>query len=503
MREYDAVVIGAGHNGLTAAAYLQRAGQSTVVLDADEVVGGLARTEHLDGGFRHHPHANALYYADVMPMPADLDLASHGLRTVVPVVQHGMAFADGRPGIVLHRGDHLEHTRTSIARYSRSDADLFVELRRRACALTPTLARILYRPPDDDTLSVHLAAIDKAYGSLGICSNLGSGTARTLVDGLFTSPELRTLLYLLSAELGTEPESAGSDVPFLGFLLWALGRRALPVGGMGAVTRSLAAALTAAGGHLVLGAEVRHIDVRDGRAVAVRLADGRTMRARKAVVSSAAFRHTLLDLVAPTALPPDDHRDAHRYERRPASTIASQHFGLHAPPTYRSARAEPDLDACAHTYIGLDSPDEVLQQFRDLERGLLPAPGGSVHLNTLVDPSQAPQGRTGVGVTTQFPSLHLLDSDERKSIQVSYNAALLRRWADYAPNMTRHNVITDHFTPLTRHDRHIALRHGADQYRSGVAGLYLCGASTYPGGGVHGGGEYNAAGVITADLGLL
>jgi len=138
---YDAVVIGAGHNGLCLAAYLQRAGLSTVVIERRHEEGGGVNTEEpVLPGFRHNMHAQYMEFFDIMPMIRDFGLEEVGLRTVMPEAQAGIAFADGRPPIIVYRPDLLERTRESIAAYSKVDADTFVELKRRAVEVEELVA---------------------------------------------------------------------------------------------------------------------------------------------------------------------------------------------------------------------------------------------------------------------------------------------------------------------------------------------------------------------------
>lgn len=147
-RTYDAVVIGAGHNGLCLAAYLQRAGLSTAIIERRHEEGGGVNTEEpVLSGYRHNMHAQFMEFFDVMPMIQDFGLEDLGLRTVMPEAQAGIAFADGRPPVILHRPDLLDRTHASIARYSRSDADTFVELKQRAARFEELLAVGLYNPP--------------------------------------------------------------------------------------------------------------------------------------------------------------------------------------------------------------------------------------------------------------------------------------------------------------------------------------------------------------------
>lgn len=145
---YDAVIIGAGHNGLCLAAYLQRAGLRTAIVERRHEEGGGVNTEEaVLPGYRHNLHAQYMEFFDIMPMIEDFGLEDLGLRTIMPEAQAGIAFADGRPPIVIHRPDLLDRTRESIARYSKTDADTFVELKKRAMSLQDMLAQGLYNPP--------------------------------------------------------------------------------------------------------------------------------------------------------------------------------------------------------------------------------------------------------------------------------------------------------------------------------------------------------------------
>ena len=147
-RTYDAIVIGAGHNGLCLAAYLQRAGLSTAVIERRHEEGGGTNTEEpVLPGFRHNMHAQFMEFFDIMPMIQDFALEDLGLRTVMPEAQAGITFADGRPPVILHRPDLLDRTHASISRYSKADADMYVELKHRAVALEQLFAAGLYSIP--------------------------------------------------------------------------------------------------------------------------------------------------------------------------------------------------------------------------------------------------------------------------------------------------------------------------------------------------------------------
>ena len=130
---YDAIVIGAGHNGLCLAAYMARSGLRTAVIERRHEEGGGVNTEEpLLPGYRFNMHAQYMEFFDIMPMIRDFDLEGLGLRTVMPEAQAGISFADGRPPIILHRPDPLHPTHARHARHSKAGAEMYVRVEKGA-----------------------------------------------------------------------------------------------------------------------------------------------------------------------------------------------------------------------------------------------------------------------------------------------------------------------------------------------------------------------------------
>jgi hypothetical protein len=145
--------------------------------------GGLNTEEAVLPGFRHDLHAQYMEFLDVMPMIRDFRLDDLGLRTVMPEAQAGIAFRDRRPPIVLHRPDLLERTQTSIARYSRKDAETFVALKQRAMAMEPMIAASLYNPPVRAGIEAEEAIVEAGFGDLGIDGHFVAKTPRAVSGG--------------------------------------------------------------------------------------------------------------------------------------------------------------------------------------------------------------------------------------------------------------------------------------------------------------------------------
>ena len=519
---YDAVIVGAGHNGLTLAAYLQRAGLSTCVVERRHEEGGGANTEEpVLPGFRHNMHANYLAFAEVMPVVADFGLEELGLRTVMPEAQHGIAFADGRPPIVMHRPDLLERSHKSIARYSKADADMWMELKQRAMNLGLLLAVGMFNPPSGGFFDAHGMVLESGYSDMGITADFAQKTPKAVIDELFEAPEMRAMLYQVAVEFGLPLEQTATGLGFLTFVMWTTGNWKLPMGG----THSLAKALTQAcyreGVDLLENTAVERVIVEDGRAVGV-VARGREIRATKLVASNADVKQTLLDLVGEDHLSERWARRAKAFRYGPSHTVASPMFCIYEAPAYKSAKWDAEIDRCYHTVVGFDGPDDTVRYIRDAFNGAVPQPAAGTWLNSLWDPSQAPPGRHAAGGWYFFPSASYLDAEEWTEVRATYNERFLARWREFAPNMTRDNVIAHLLYTPDQMERKVLFREGdcsqgemspdqtgpnrpfpeASMYRTELDGLYLCGPSTHPGGGIHGACGYNAFKVIAEDLGL-
>jgi phytoene dehydrogenase-like protein len=497
-RTFDAIVVGAGHNGMTLAGYLQRAGLTTVVVEAAFQVGGMtATTAPLLPGHLHNPHANYLMYQDLMHAMRDLALERFGLRMVHPAAQHGITFADGRPPIVLHRPDLLDRTKANLSLHATADASTFAELRARASRLRALLGEGMYWFPQRQWFSELREQVIGTYGDMVASASLGRETARDLIDGMFRATELRTLLYRISAEFGADVAEPGTDVSFLAMVLPTVGNLRLPLGGMRELAAALHASCRSAGVTFICGADVESIVTRGGRAVGVLARGVGNVWARQLVASSLSVADTELDLVDDGPRTAERRRELEHFRARRSSVLASSMFCLRDAPDYLSARWDPDINHCAQTMIGIETTDEALAHMADVSARRLPAPAAAVRVNSLWDRSQAPPGRHTAGADSVFPDL---EPAVWAGVEEHYNRALLERWAACAPNMRSNNVLAERFFAPGRYERKALLCEGQDQYRSSVDRLYVCGSTTHPGGGVHGACGYNAYRVIVADL---
>jgi phytoene dehydrogenase-like protein len=303
--------------------------------------------------------------------------------------------------------------------------------------------------------------------------------------------------------------------------MWMIGNWQLTKGGTHTLAKVMTQACYREGVDLLENAMVERIVIDGGRAVGV-VVRGREIRATKLVASNADVRQTLLDLVGEENLSPLWAKRAKNFRYGPSHVLATPMFCLREPPAYRSARWDADIDRCFYTIVGYDGPDDALRYIRDAYSGRLPAPAAGTWLNSLWDPSQAPPGMHAATGWYFFPPAGSLSAGEWDEVRATFNDRFLARWQEFAPNMTPDNVIAQRlYTPDQMEQKNLMwegdFSNGemaldqlgvnrpfpeASDYRTEIDGLYFCGPSTYPGGGVHSACGYNAYKAVAADLGL-
>lgn len=526
-KSYDAIVIGGGHMGLTLAAYLQRSGLQTAIFERRFEEGGPVFTSECTApGFLHNLHAQYMEFMEWMPFYFDFELEKLGVRLLYPEAQSGICFSDGRPPVILYNTQNLELSRKSISRYSKRDADTYVEIRRKAMENEGAFCQYMYNPPPqptpqdpdpDNTMS--LLFMD----TLNLPRHYAKGSARTMIDSLFETPELRALLYRMSVEWGTPLEMVGMGGVALMSLFFLSVNWRLCVGGTHSLAHAMVMACVREGVHFYENSEVTKILVKSGRAVGVRLADGTEVEARRLVASNADLKQTLLGMVGEENLSSVWAKRARDFRIGPSCVLASTAMALHEAPVYKSARHDENINRTFYTVVGYDEPAEVLEYCRDAEGGRIPRiPGAGIWVNSLWDPTYAPPGKHSLTGWFFFPKASTQSREQWEEVRATYNERFLARFGRWAPNMTRANVIADYFyTPLDQQDE-MRLMEGdfcngairpdqmganrpfpeASMYRAEIEGLYLCGPYMHPGGGVSCGPGYCAYKVIAADYGL-
>ncbi len=514
---FDGVVIGSGPNGLVTAAYLAKAGLRVAVVERNPVAGGGASTAEVTvPGFRHNLHSN-FHAIGAGPVARDLELERYGLRYVYPEVQHTFVFRDGT-SICLYAD--AGRTAASIARFSPADARSYLELHERfgSGPMGLFLRRSLFSPPlTDDELAERLTGpLGREY------LRYSSLSLHEAVDEAFKHDRVRTV-FKLHCHASAYEDAPGTGHFFLRIVARS-GWSGLALGGSAALTRALVSVVESCGGTILTGRAVRRVTVVGGAATGVVLEDGVAIGAERFVATSL-DPVTNVALVGEEAFGPDVVRRVRDY-RWAAWSITTLHLALAEAPRYRAAEANPDVGRAYGVYLGADSSDELRASFAAIERGELPERfSGNGACNTLFDPSQAPAGKHAA-FWWPFAPYALADGgasawDARRD---EIAERILDEWSGYAPNLARRGVVLGRhlFSPLDV-ERHIpnmvrGSHHGGAyvpgqidasrptpelaRYRTPVGRLYLCGASSHPGGSINGAPGYNAANAIADDLGL-
>jgi phytoene dehydrogenase-like protein len=523
---YDAVVVGAGHNGLTAAAYLARAGLSTVVLERRGVVGGACVTEEIAPGCR----ASTTSYVASMLRPEvirDLDLAAHGLRMVPCDPALLVPFPDGT---VVPWWSDRARTVEEISRLSRADARTFVrvddELKRLARYLQPFF---LEPPPDPGARGwagiLEAVRVGKRFhgisgGEIARMVAFLTGSLGDFLDRNYESEKVKTL-FLANNVYGKHggPYAPGSALGLL-FHLLSGGEHGLQgffghvIGGMGAITQAMARAARGFGAEILTDAPVARIDVDHGRARGVTLEDGTAIAAR-VVLSNADPKRTFLSLVADHALPGEFRRAVAGIKMD--GPCAKVNLVLSEEP--RVTGMPGSFTAAQRSLFTLVPSLEFAERCYDAAKlGEIPEQlWVDCVVATNVDRSLAPEGRHVMTCFVQYVPYRLREGgwDEKREL---LGDRVLRKIGEYAPNVPGAVVARQVLTPLDL-ERVYGLTEGnifhgdlsLEQlfflrpvagwaaYRTPVAGLYLCGAGAHPGGGVTGAPGHNAAHQVLGD----
>lgn len=512
---YDCIVIGAGHNGLTCAAYLARSGRRVLVLEAAEQAGGAAGTREFAPGFRASSCAHLLH---LMPgwLLEELRLARHGLKMA----------AERMPTIALSGTTALRipmDRDPAVQDLAATDAQAFREytarMRRLAAALRPLLEtvppRLGSRAWRDRLTLLGLGAKLRLLGRADLREllRIAGMCVHDLLDEHFESPLLKGALAI-DAVLGTNlgPRSPGSVFTLLYRLAaggGAAASLAQPVGGLGALTEALAQAAASAGAELRFSAPVARVIVTDDSAAGVVLESGERLEAG-CVVSSADPRTTFLRLLGA------EHLDAGFVRRvahlRTMGMTAKLHLALERMPQFTAlADAAPE-----GRLVLAPSLAAVERAFNDAKYGKFSAaPLLEVLVPTTVDPGLAPPGRHVLSAVVQYAPYRIAGGWEGQREQ--FLDTILQTLEAHAPGLRDSVRAAELLTPQdietqfrisggNWHHVELALDQffmvrplaGAAQYRAPVRGLFLCGAGCHPGGGVMGVAGRNAARQILA-----
>lgn len=501
----DAIVVGAGHNGLTCACYLAREGLSVLVVELRDQIGGLTCTKPLTiDGFMHDEHASGFQLANLSPSIEELGLEARGFERLYPPVNYAHAFPDGR---CIRFCRKVDDTCASIAKISKRDAEAWRALMDGYFATRDETVKTLYSAPVPSPVPDELRRSVRAW-----------------VDEAFESDEMKAACAAWSSHVGFAPDDEGGMLSSgFGPVIQDVGND--PVrGGMQKLPDALASYLVEHGGEIRTNAEVSRILVRDGRAVGIRLADGTEIRANKLIAASMNPVLVARDLLSEDDLGQEVAAKMRAVKNAPAQMTIW--LALDSHPEYRCGVAAEETLYVHATGNSLSFFDETYAQTR---RGHLPAAPMLTFVNEgAVDPSRVPEGRSSLKMLVMLLPFEITgDASGRVSARTWQDAA--EPYADYvlelaeriySPGLRSRILARTVQDPVAmsvespdclRGDvGHLAVlvnQTGASrpipemgQYRTPIPNVYLCGSGSHPGSGVTMACGRNAAMAIRNDL---
>jgi phytoene dehydrogenase-like protein len=527
MNETDVVIIGAGHNGLTCAAYLAMAGLRVKVVERRKVVGGAAVTEEFHPGFRNSVAAYTVSLLNPQIM-ADLQLAEHGLRIVERRAQNFLPSPDGS---YLLTGEGRTHQ--SVAKLSQRDAATIDGFNRELEEIADVLRAFVLRAPPNIVEGFGVGTIREAFNALGtasILNKLSLPQQRSLLD-LFTrsagemldetfESDLVKALFGFDAIVGNyaSPYAAGSAYVMLHHAFGEVnGKKGVwghAIGGMGAITQAMAKAARGHGVEIETEAGVREVIVERDRVAGVILDNDKTVRA-KYVASSVNPKLLYTRLLPADALPADFLGRIKNW--RNGSGTFRMNVALDALPSFSALPAAGDhLSAGIIIAPSLGYMDRAWQDAR--AHGWSRAPVVEILIPSTLDNTLCPPGRHVASLFCQHVAPELPGGKSWDDHRDEVADLMIATVDQYAPGFEASVIGRQILSPLDL-ERQFGLLggdifHGAltlnqlfsarpmlghADYRGPLKGLYHCGSGAHPGGGVTGAPGHNAARVILGD----
>jgi phytoene dehydrogenase-like protein len=525
---YDAIIIGGGHNGLTAAAYLAKARLKVLVLERRGVLGGAAASEAIFPGYTVNTGAldSGLFLPEVV---ADLRLEKHGLQFLhSPAVLHALQTDD--PGLTLWRDP--KRSTAEIARFSAKDAEAYPAyvawISRMAGVLRAAFLRtppsIPDLPPGEMLAWLPSALKVRRLGKKDMMALLRAlpMPLADFLDEWFEHPAVKAAVGaagVTGSMLG--PRASGTVFMLLYQAMNAgqAGFRASSFvrGGMGALSAALAHAATAHKAELRTGAAVEHILLEEGKASGVLLASGERLEGR-AILSSATPRHTFFDLAGASNLAVGFSRELRNVRYR--GSTARLNLALDGLPAFRSLPPDTGAaDALSGHLLLYPSLDYLEHAYDDAKYGAVSAqPVLDFVIPTLLDDSLAPPGKHVLSANIQYAPYHLSEASWETQGPALVEL-VLKALEEHAPGLRDLVLHQQLLTPLDL-EREYGLSEGCifhgqmalDQlwfmrpvpgpapYHTPIPNLFLCGAGSHPGGGVTGAPGRNAARVVIHEI---
>lgn len=527
-KTYDAIVVGAGHNGLTTATYLAKSGLDVLIVERNDYIGGAAVSRELHPGWTY---SNCSYVCSLMrpEIVRDLDLARHGLQ-VIPY-ESGATF--------MSNGDHFAYyadhdaLRREIARHSLKDVDAYDRYARfvtRQCRFVkPLLMRtppdpVRFRPRDIQEL-LYLGRRFHDLGEREMADTLRFWTMSVgeLLDEYFESDVIKAHIAgagIIGTGLGVYSPGTAYVLlhHYMGEVDGSIGAWGFTRGGMGGISKALGSAFEEAGGEIKAGSGLDRFIIKGDKVTGVVLDNGDEFHA-KTVISNMDVRRTFLKHVDDGHLPDEFVKAVKRFKIRGSS--GKLNIALDGAPSFSSAPKNASfLKGDLHAS---ESLEELERAYDDWKEGRWSEdPYFDMLIPTHIDPTMAPPGKHMMTVFVQYAPYELADGEvwddkNRDAFAETVIGKISKHSPDFRDLILHKEVRSPHDI-----EREVGLTEGNifqgeltfDQllfnrpvpgyadYRSPIKGLYVCGSSSHPGGGVMAAPGANAAREVLSDLGV-
>jgi len=529
-KQLDAIIIGGGHNGLVCAAYLAKHGLKPLVLERRAVVGGAAVTQEIAPGFR----ASTFSYLMSLLHPriqTELELERHGLQ-VMPCSDMLSPLDDGN---YIVFSDKVARTQASFARFNEADARIYPEFDRFLNENASMFRRLLWETPFDPTRR-DWKTFQQAAGFVQRNWRIGNKVFRILdmltmsaydfLSEWFVDDRIKAVLaYYASIGTFAGPKTPGSAYVIMHHIMGenaGAGGWGFVKGGMGSISDSLASAAREAGAEIQTDSAIAEVRVGNGRVTGVTTTDGRAYESER-VISNVNAKTLYLQLVGKQHLPAEVVADITHY--RTFSTAFKMNIACERPPQYACLQRALQEDALAGwsypTYVHIGPDIDYLERaYDDAKYGWYSThPFITPVCPTIVDTSLAPPGKHVVNLFGGHAPYQLKKGDWSAE-KPRFERRVLETIDRFAPGFSA-EVIANQFLVAPDIEQIVGLPQGhifhgelaLDQlffqrpvahwadYRTPIRGLYLCGSSAHPGGGVSGIPGYNAAREVLRDAG--
>ena len=511
----DVIVIGAGHNGLALAGYLAKAGQSVIVLERRDIIGGGVISEELIPGFIMNTHAMNHHWLHIGPVYKDLELEQHGCKYVFPPIISSHLWKDGK-SITVYRD--VDDTAREIAQFSGRDAKSYKDWVLSMKDAFNLFAKAFFSPP------------------------LPMSEVMELYEALPNGQEVQKYLFMSMVDVADELfEHERTKTFFLGYCLQTLnhygakGSGAVPItlivnqhlstgnatciGGAGTLTQAMTRFLKTHGGEVITNAHVSEVILEGDRAVGVRLENGDRINARTAIASNVEPGQLMLELVGEETLDEDYVRKVKNFQWNYFGMFAVN-VALDEDVNYRTEN--PNVNQSYNVVLGREDFEDIKREFRQMEDGIPVSPPCYTVLHpTRFDTTQSPPGKHVIALWQYAPHDLRIGPEKWDEIKEEYADECVGLLSRHAPNVSASTVLGRRvFTPRDIWNTNICMIKGdtmggrltQDQmgilrplpgerpYRTPIEGLYLCGPSTHPRGGCHAANGYNCVNVMADDL---